>query len=189
VTNLAAGTYRIHVASDAGNNRGRVQLACGPVGGSLVDVGAVQDTYSPTNVIYYLHTNSISSTALSTNLLREFNCGVWTAPSNGNYTFRFTVVDKNAASSGYALAFDYLKFTPATAANTAAAPSLDAFNQGGLIVLSWPSNAQPYQLESATNFSALEWQAASPGPTLAETNYFVTNTTDGGQKFYRLRRL
>lgn len=189
VTNLSAGTYRLHAAADAGMNRARFQLACGPVGGSLAYVGAVQDAYSPTNVIYHLHTNAVSSTALATNMLREFDCGIWTAPSNGNYSFKFTAVDKNASSSGYALAFDYLKFTPAAAAYTAAAPRLDAFGREGLIVLSWPSNAQPFQLESATNFPASEWLAVSPDPALVETNYFVTNTSEGGRRYFRLRRL
>jgi hypothetical protein len=114
ITNIPAGLYRIHVVADAGSNSARFQLAVGPVGGALTNLGPVHDAYSPSNKIMLLPTNSLSSILLWTNMLTEFNCGTWQAGSNGNYQFRFQIVDKNAASSGYALALDYLKFTPVT---------------------------------------------------------------------------
>jgi alpha-L-fucosidase 2 len=117
VTNLSAGNYRVTVGANAGMNRARFQLACGSGGGALTNVGPVQDTWSATNVVYLLPINLYTPTniiLLWTNMLKEFDCGIWQSPSNGNYSFRFTVVDKNAGSSGYALSFDYLKFTPAT---------------------------------------------------------------------------
>lgn len=116
VTNVSAGNYHVRIGADAGVNRARFQLACGPGGGALTNVGPVQDTYSPTNMVYLLPINLNTPTnviVLWTNMLKEFDCGTWQSPSNGNYSFRFTVVDKNASSSGYALAFDYIKFTPA----------------------------------------------------------------------------
>jgi hypothetical protein len=113
VTNLSAGNYHLRVVADGGTNRARFQLACGASGGSVTNVGPVQDTYSATNMTYLLPSNSLTTTMLWTNMLKEFDCGTWQAPSNGNYQFQFTVVDKNAASTGYTLAFDHLKFTPA----------------------------------------------------------------------------
>jgi len=127
VSNLTAGNYHVRIGANAGANRGRFQLACGPNGGTVSNVGTVQDTYSPTNVAYLLpsHYNrdtngvpfasSTNTILLWTNLQQELDCGTWQAPSNGNYTFQFTVVDKNAGSSGYGLAFDYIKLTPAAA--------------------------------------------------------------------------
>jgi len=118
VTNLAAGTYHLFVVADAGANRGMFQLACGPAGGALADVGPVQDAYSATNVAYLLPINLTTPTnviQLWTNMLTEFDCGNWTAPSNGNYQFRFTITGKNAGSSGYNLSLDGIRFNSAAA--------------------------------------------------------------------------
>jgi hypothetical protein len=128
VSNVVAGSYRVRVVADAGNDRGQFQLACGPVSGTLTSLGTAQDTYSATNLAYLLPlrigtpTNVIS---LWTNQLTEFDCGIWQAPSNGNYEFKFTVAGKNAASSGYTLSFDHIKFTPAPAAPPANNPPTD----------------------------------------------------------------
>jgi alpha-L-fucosidase 2 len=118
LSNVNAGTYHVYIGSDAGTNRGKFQLACGPSGGALTNVGTVQDTYSATNMAYLLPINLYTPTnliVLWTNMLRELDCGTWPAPSNGNYQFKFTVDSKNTGSSGYNLAFDYIKLTPATA--------------------------------------------------------------------------
>ena len=194
VTNVSAGSYRVRVVADAGSNRGQFQLSCGPAGGALTILGGVQDTYSATNLAYLLPlrlntpTNVIS---LWTNQLTEFDCGTWQAGASGNYEFKFTVTGKHAASSGYTLAFDHLKLTPipASVPGGAAAPVLDAARELGAIVLSWPTNADTYQLECATNLPALDWLLAAPPPTPLGSNFFVTNYTDGKQKFYRLRKL
>jgi hypothetical protein len=119
VSNLTAGTYHIYIGADAGANRGKFQLACGPSGGTLTNVGPVQDTYSATNLAYLLPINLYTTTNLIilwTNLLKEYDCTNWQAPSNGNYQFKFTV----AGSSNYNLAFDYIKLAPA---NSPAAPA------------------------------------------------------------------
>ena len=92
VTNLSAGDYQVHVVADAGTNRARFQLSVGPSGGTLTNLGPVHDTYSPTNVVYLLATNSPPTNYLATNMLQEFACGTWQAASSGNYDFRFTVV-------------------------------------------------------------------------------------------------
>lgn len=193
VTNVAAGNYRIRVVADAGSNRGKFQLTCGPVGGALTNVGVAQDCFSATNLAYLLPlrintpTNVIS---LWTNQLTEFDCGTWRAGADGPYEFRFTVAGKNPASSGYTLAFDYIRLTPiAATTGTASAPTLNAVTENGLIVLSWPTNSETYQLESAVGLPAVEWEIAAPPPTTLGSNLFVTNYTEGEQKYYRLRKL
>jgi hypothetical protein len=119
VPNVAAGNYHLYLVANAGTNCGQFQLSCGPSGGPLTSVGSVQDTYSPTNVVYLLPikvTTPINVIGLWANMQTEFDCGNWTAPSNGNYSFQLTVTGKNAGSSGYVLTPDYIKFAPAAAA-------------------------------------------------------------------------
>jgi hypothetical protein len=45
-------------------------------------------------------------------VFKEFDIGLVTLSAPGNYTFKFTVTGRNASSSGYLLAFDYIKLTP-----------------------------------------------------------------------------
>ncbi len=194
IPNIAAGTYRVRVVADAGKDRGQFQLACGPVGGSLTNLGLVQDTYSPTNAVYLLPLRLNTPTnviALWTNQLREYDCGNFVAATDGNYEFSFTVAGKNAASSSYTLSFDHLRLTPVPAggAGSAANPALNTWIEDGSIVLSWPTNAAAYRLESTTNLSASDWQIASPPPSAFGSNLFVTNYTDREQRYYRLHRL
>ena len=86
------------------------------MGGTYANLGSVQDTYSSTNVTYLMPIKIATPTnviTLWTNLQREFDCGNWTASSNGNYNFKLTVAGKNTASSGYGLTVDFIKFAPA----------------------------------------------------------------------------
>jgi len=131
VTNVAAGNYHLYVTANAGTNCGQFQLACGPSGGTLTNVGSVQDTYSPTNVAYLLPIKVTTTTnviVLWTNMQREFDCSNWSAPSTGNYNFRLTVAGKNAGSSGYVLTPDYIKFAPAVVVPPANNPPLTPTN-------------------------------------------------------------
>lgn len=115
VSNVLAGTYRIRIGADAGPDRGKFQLSCGLIGGPTTNVGPVQDTYSPTNTVYFLPiklSTPTNSFFLWTNMLKEFDCGLWRAESTGTYQFKLTVVDKNPASTGYNLVLDYIMFTP-----------------------------------------------------------------------------
>lgn len=189
VTNLSAGDYQVHVVADAGTNRARFQLSVGPSGGTLTNLGPVHDTYSPTNVVYLLATNSPPTNSLATNMLQEFACGTWQAASSGNYDFRFTVVDKNASSSGYALAFDYIKFTPVAApASSNQPPKLTATLYDRDIVLSWPTNTIGFLLESTPRLSAVNWTSALPMPVVVGDRNVVSNTVGGEETFYRLRK-
>ncbi len=166
VSNLTAGTYHVYIGADAGADRGKFQLACGLVGGTLTNVGSVQDTYSPTNMAYLLPINLYTPTNLIilwTNMLKEFDCTNWQAPSNGNYQFKFTVVDKNTASSNYNLAFDYIKLTPAAAqapANSApavpvnASPANGAANQSPTPALQSSAFSDP---DAGDTHAASEW--------------------------------
>jgi hypothetical protein len=169
VTNVTSGTYGVKVVADAGTDRGQFQLAAGPSGGTLVNLGGVQDSYSPTNFV----------TLYSTNMLTEYDCGELVVGADGDLDFRFTVTGRNAASSGYALVLDYIKLTPVF-------PTLTAALDGDQIVLSWPTNFSSYSLMKATNLSEAVWQPALPAPTVVGEFNMVTNDLLGGQAFYRL---
>ena len=83
-----AGTYDVQYATKAYVTRGIVQLS---VNGA--NVGPAEDQYS------------------STAVEKVFDLGNVTV-AGGNQTFVFTTTGKNAASSGYTQAYDYIKLTP-----------------------------------------------------------------------------
>ena len=83
-----AGTYDVQYATKAYVTRGIVRLS---VNGA--NVGPAEDQYS------------------STAVEKVFDLGKVTV-AGGNQTFVFTTTGKNAASSGYTQAYDYIKLTP-----------------------------------------------------------------------------
>ena len=52
--------------------------------------------------------------------------------------------------------------------------------------LVWPTNNPPFSLQVCSNLTAASWAAASPLPVVIGSNNIVTNSTAGGQRFYRL---
>ncbi len=86
-----AGTYDVKYAVKMFPTRGISQLS---VNG--VNVGPPTDQYSNNTAGFF----------------KEFDMGPVTVSAAGNYTFKFAVTGHNAASSGYLLAFDYIKLTP-----------------------------------------------------------------------------
>jgi len=67
-----------------------------------------------------------------------------------------------------------------------AGPRLEIARAGTNIVLSWPTNATGFSLQSTTNFSVTSlWSVVSNTVVVGE-NYFVTNTIGGDRRFYRL---
>lgn len=85
-----AGTYDVKYGAKLYLTRGIGQLS---VGG--VNVGPTADQY-----------------ANSPGLFKEFDAGNVSISAPGNYQFKFTVTGKNPGSTGYSLAFDYIKLTP-----------------------------------------------------------------------------
>ena len=59
---------------------------------------------------------------------------------------------------------------------------------GTNVVLLWGTNLTGFVLEASTNLNTGVWSVASPAPAVRGTNYVVTNTVSGSQRFYRLRR-
>ena len=59
---------------------------------------------------------------------------------------------------------------------------------GRNVVLLWGTNLTGFTLDAKTNLNTVGWNVVSPAPVVRGTNYVVTNTVSGAQRFYRLRR-
>ena len=58
---------------------------------------------------------------------------------------------------------------------------------GAYVILTWPTNAAGFTLQSTTNLvSSALWAAVSPGPLVIDGQNTVTNLISGTQQFYRL---
>jgi sugar lactone lactonase YvrE len=84
-----AGTYDVRVGIQKKPNKGIFQLAI-----NELNVGQPQDEYYPSITYGVLDLGPVSFSAA------------------GSYRFKFTVVGKNASSTGYTLAFDYIELVP-----------------------------------------------------------------------------
>src|SRR5439155_8153362 len=74
-------------------------------------------------------------------------------------------------------------------ASFSAPPILNVALAGNSLVLSWSTNAALFNLESTTNLNPpAAWSPVSPLPTPIGDQNFVTNTTSGNGKFYRLKK-
>ena len=182
IPNVPAGDWRVLVVANCGNDGGRLQLSSGTPG-ALSNIGEIIDTYSATNVAGLYPSNGLTAQILWTNMLREFDCGSWTAPAKGAYEFRFTVADKNVASSGYALSIDYIRLIPVPAA-----PELNASAADGNLILRWPASAGRYGLEYTDALSNAVWHPVLGEPTVFGNEFRITNPMTGGAGFFRLHK-
>jgi uncharacterized repeat protein (TIGR03803 family) len=67
------------------------------------------------------------------------------------------------------------------------APQLTIKPSGTNVILTWPTNATGFTLESTTNLNPpAVWITNSPTPVVVNTNNIVTNGITGTKKFYRL---
>jgi uncharacterized repeat protein (TIGR03803 family) len=79
-------------------------------------------------------------------------------------------------SSGYGTVFSL--FIP---------PQLTIIPSGANVILTWPTNAAGFTLQSTTNLvSPAVWSTVSPAPVVVNGQNAVTNPISGTQKFYRL---
>ncbi|HEY1716913.1 MAG TPA: choice-of-anchor tandem repeat GloVer-containing protein [Verrucomicrobiae bacterium] len=66
-------------------------------------------------------------------------------------------------------------------------PQLIIIPSGTNVILSWPTNATGFTLQSNTNFvSPAGWNAVSPAPVVVNGQNAVTNPISGTQQFFRL---
>jgi hypothetical protein len=67
-------------------------------------------------------------------------------------------------------------------------PSLSIQVAGGTIVLTWPSTAGGYALESTPTLTGAGWQTITNAPAVSGSFYAMTNAAPAGSMFYRLRK-
>jgi hypothetical protein len=68
-------------------------------------------------------------------------------------------------------------------------PRLTVLRSGLDLVLSWPTNAPDFTLQSATNLAPpVNWMDSSNSPSVAGTQFMVTNTPSNNSQFYRLKK-
>ena len=66
-------------------------------------------------------------------------------------------------------------------------PLLTLIRRGANVILTWPTNAAGYTLQSTTNLvSPAVWSTNSPAPVVIAGQNTVTNPITGPQQFFRL---
>ena len=88
-------------------------------------------------------------------------------------------------TSGPRFVVDNLTFTTAPVPR----PQLQILRQNNLVVLSWPTNAAGFQLESRTNISNSNWTSLTNIPVTVGNQTVVTNRSNPDSAFFRLRKL
>jgi len=96
VPNIAAATYDVRVGVKDWNNRGQWQCAISRADtlGSPSNVGPVIDEFTANETF------------------TEVDLGNWTPGTTSDKGVRFMVTGKNASSTGFGIALDYIKFIP-----------------------------------------------------------------------------
>jgi len=148
-------------------------VACTP-DGTKITVGCYNSyqTISPNAV--YSSTNSGAT---------------WTADQNltdlGAIAYSADGTKRVATTAGGWLVPNYIAVSPPLADGTA--PSLAITPAGGQVILSWPTSAAGYGLQTTTNLTAGSWGGISNGIATVGTNYVFTNAAAGHAAFFRLK--
>jgi hypothetical protein len=69
-----------------------------------------------------------------------------------------------------------------------AQPRLEIYASGNVTLLSWPSTAGGYVLESTPSLASPLWEAATNAPVISAGRYVLTNSWSDQSRFFRLRR-
>jgi hypothetical protein len=65
-------------------------------------------------------------------------------------------------------------------------PQLSIMLSGANVIVTWPTNATGFTLQSTTNLSPAAWRTNLPAPVVINGQYTVTNPISGTQLFYEL---
>jgi hypothetical protein len=69
-------------------------------------------------------------------------------------------------------------------------PALKVRPNGNELILSWPTNAPGFTLQSTLDLTTPEtWLDSTNAPAVIGTHFTLTNTPSGGARFYRLRKM
>jgi hypothetical protein len=155
---------------------GRHLLAVQSIGDSHV---SLYDATDPANPIWLTSGNNTSGTVTANgNGTGNLAWGATTVNGDGTVTRRLYAMSSNQGIQAF------IVIVPGTPR-----PFLSATQLSDKIVLSWPTNAAGFGLESSTNLGpSASWTSVSPSPAVLNTNYVVTNSTVGTAKLYRLKQ-
>jgi hypothetical protein len=67
-----------------------------------------------------------------------------------------------------------------------AVPQLTITASGQNVILTWPTNAFGFTLQSTTNLLSPIWTASFPNPAVVDGLNTITNPISGSGKFFRL---
>jgi hypothetical protein len=178
---LSNGLYTLSFRLDSFNNSSTVEVtnvATGFVGVlqsitldiSLTNGAPVLQLTGPSGYSYLVQS--------STNLV-DWTPTALLANTDGTVSF----VDSAEANSGQRF------YRAVLFASISAAPLLQAQISGTNFILSWPSSATGYALETTTNLGdPNSWTPVADAPALVNQQYEVTNPVSGGSRFYRLKQ-
>ncbi len=122
-----------------------------------------------TNYVVQASTNLVNWLTLATNQVSGLGYLEFTDPSAANFNRRFyRIAPLSAVGSG--------------------GPLVTIQLDGNTVVLSWPTNATGFTLESVANLPATIWISNSSPAAIVNGQYMVTNGTSGGRRFYRLKK-
>jgi hypothetical protein len=80
----------------------------------------------------------------------------------------------------------FVKLIEANLGPSISRPRLSMLFSGGNVVLTWPTNAPNFSLQSTTTLSPTAWSLVSPPPVVVNGQNTVTNPATIIQQFYRL---
>jgi len=133
-------------------------LVCGIGTNNLFSLGAK-----------YIPTNTISASRL-------IDVSAWSGTKNELF-FGFM----GGTSTNATLVIENIRFYSITA------PRLEIARGAGDTVLSWPSSAGGYVVETTPALDAPTWEALTNAPVLSGNHYFQTNSSIDQSRFFRLR--
>ncbi len=189
-TNVTLNSGLIDVSQYAGQ---QVELFLGIVGGTSTNAAltagdfqfyvtlppSLQIQLSGTNVVLTWPLSGAGYVLQSTDKLAPTNS--WTTVTNvpAIVNFQYTVTNQIFSGS---------RFYRLAAVSTAA-PALQAQVSGNNFILSWPSAAANYVLETTANLTATNsWTTVTDTPAIVNLQCLVTNQISGAARFYRLRK-
>jgi hypothetical protein len=147
------------------------------VSGSNVYAGGNFTTAGGSPANYIAKWDGSSWSALGSGMGGNGDNWVWALALSGNdlYAGGWFTMAGGKASVGIAHAYLVLP------------PTLSIFHSGANVILTWPTNAAGFTLQSTTNLvSSIVWSTNSPAPVIVNGQNAVTNPISGPQKFYRL---
>jgi uncharacterized repeat protein (TIGR03803 family) len=168
------GSFPQIINSDGANPKAGLLLIGSTLYGTAYDGGS-----SGLGTMFVVNTDGSGFTNLHT-----FNYSDGINPAAGLLLSGNTLYGTAYNGGGF---LDGTMFSLSLGSASAPAPTLTLFRSGVNVVLTWPTNAAGFTLQSTTNLvSPAVWITNFPAPVVVNGQNVVTNPASGTKKFYRL---